>query len=364
MPNWLDVEAPSMPRTLQAADYRTAMIGKWHLGGGSGRKFQIKDLKNLDQPPSLKGRKIVINHPDAPAVSRYGFNHVRATYGNSPNWKHAKPWPVPHEIYPYADQEWNTWSSQAIADEAIRFLRKQAESDGEQSPFYMNVWFKDVHVPLIPTEAMRKPFSHLDGAARDHYAMVRYMDEQIGRVLDVLADLGMAENTLVLFSSDNGAGKGRGGSNGPLRGWKHELYEGGIRVPLIVRWPGQVPVGRIDKESVLNIVDFTPTFCQLAGTAMPDDYRPDGEDISAALRGKPFERTKPQFWHYPRRKMALAVRVGDWKLLSDLDGKSVELYDLDEDVGEMKNRAAEEPEVVEALKGQLINWYQELPIAR
>ena len=146
--------------------------------------------------------------------------------------------------------------------------------------------------------------------------MVRYMDEQIGRVLDALDELGLSGNTLVLFSSDNGAGKGRGGSNGPLRGWKHTLYEGGIRVPLIVRWPGQIRAGRVDDKSVLNICDLIPTFCKLTGANMPDGYQSDGEDIAKALRGDPWERSRPQFWYYPSTSPSLGVRIGDWKLLT------------------------------------------------
>lgn len=363
MPNWLDVEAPSLPRSLQAAGYRTAMIGKWHLGGGSGRTFQVSDLKTPDIDTS--GRtKIVINHPDAPQVTEYGFHHVRTSIGNGPTWKHLQPWPEPHEIYTYMDQEWLTFSSKAIADDTLAFLKRH-QNDHQDQPFYINAWFKDVHTPHKPTAEMLAPFADLPEKARDHYAMVRYMDEQIGRVLDELEARGLRENTLVIFSSDNGAGKNRGGSNGPLRGWKHSLYEGGIREPFIVRWPdGGVPAGRVDETSVLNICDFTPTLARLGGAEMPDDYQSDGEDIIAALRGEAFERTKPQFWHYPTTKPSLAVRIGDWKLLTNPDGKNLELYDLASDVGETVNVADEQPDRVRALLKSLLGWYSELPIAQ
>ena len=363
MPDWLDVHAPSFPRALQQAGYRTAMIGKWHLGGGSGRDFQIEDLRDPDRKRSAAPRKIVINHPDAPPVAQYGFGHVRTTFGNSPTWKRAKPWPEPHEIYPYVSKEWSTWSSRAIADETIGFLREHAGARGDQ-PFYVNVWFKDVHVILRPTPEMRQPFRKLDEKRQVHYAMVRYMDEQIGRVLDVLDELQLSNNTLVLFSSDNGAAKGRGGSNGPLRGWKHGLYEGGIREPLIVRWPGHVPAARVDQQSVLNICDLIPTFCRLAGASMPEGYQPDGEDISAALQGDPFERSKPQFWHHPNTSPSLAVRVGPWKLLTNLDGQVSELYNLEDDIGESTNLADTRPDLVKSLRGSLLAWYQELPLAK
>jgi len=356
MPDWLDVEAPSFPRALQKAGYRTAMIGKWHLGGGSGRRFKRKDLANSDADYSQRSGKITINHPDAPSVDRYGFDHVRTTFGNSPTWKRAEPWPEPHETYPYLSKEWSTWSSRAIADETIQFLKKHLGSKGKQ-PFYVNVWFKDVHTVLLPTEEMRKPFRDLEEKPQVHYAMVRYMDSQIGRVIDTLDELKLSENTLVLFSSDNGA-KDYGGSNDPLRDWKHSLYEGGIRVPLIVRWPGQVPADRVDKDSVLNIVDLVPTLANLTSAKMPEGYESDGEDIAAAFRGQPFKRKKPQFWHYPAKSPALAVRIGNWKLLTDPDKKNEQLYDLTADIGETNNLAAQNPEMVADLRRQLSDWYR------
>ncbi|MGB0580069.1 MAG: sulfatase-like hydrolase/transferase [Limisphaerales bacterium] len=359
MPNWLDVNAPSLPRALQQIGYRTAMIGKWHLGGGSGSRFQMEDLRHSGRVPP-KDRSIVVNHPDAPPVADYGFDHARTTIGNSPTWKAAKPWPQPHELYPHVEPEWLTWSSRAIADEAIVFLEQHRREFPDQ-PFYANVWFKDPHVPLTPTADMLKPFTHLEPKARLHYATIRFMDEQIGHVLDRLDELGMRENTLVIFSSDNGAGKGRGGSNGPLRGWKHTLYEGGIREPFIVRWPGQSPAGKVDTSSVLNLCDLIPTLTELTGAKMPDGYESDGENILPALRGKPFSRSKIQFWHYPATKPALAIRAGGWKLLTDLKGERAELYNLSEDLAESKNLASEQPAVRERLKQQLRAWYAELP---
>ena len=352
MPDWLDVTAPSLPTALQQAGYRTAMIGKWHLGGGSGSMW--------------RSDRVVINHPDAPAVASYGFDHVRTTFGNSPTWKHAEPWPEPHDIYPYADDEWAAWSSRAIADETIAFLNNQAAGETRDQPFYVNVWFKDVHVPLLPTKEMRQPFSELDEKLQVHYASVRYMDEQIGRIIDTLYELGLRDNTLVLFSSDNGAGKNRGGSSGPLREWKHFLYEGGIRVPLIVRWPGKVPAGRVDSESVLNIVDFVPTIVGLSGAAMPEGYKSDGEDIIDALHGEPFRRTRKQFWLYPQAaegSPTLAIRDGNWKLLTDPNGVRVELYDLSSDISETTDLAEQQPAVASALTEELLTWYGAQPLA-
>jgi arylsulfatase A-like enzyme len=349
MPNWLDDKAPSVPRALQQAGYRTAHFGKWHLGGGSG---------------AYRNGKLVINDPDAPPVAAYGFDVVRATFGNAPTWKNAEPVDGPHEIYPYDDAGWQTWSSRAISDATIEFLRKHARAAPKQ-PFFVQVWFKDVHVPLKPTPEMRKPYQDVAEPAQTYFASVSYMDQQIGRILATLDELGMRQNTLVVFTSDNGAVQKAGGSCGPLRGWKHQIYEGGIRVPLIVRWPGVVPAGAVDADSVLGICDFAPTFCRLAGASMPAGYESDGVDMIDALHGKTFHRAKPLFWHHPTvargNGLPLAVRDGKWKLLMRENGSGVELYDLSTDVGEAHNLAKDHPDVVDRLRQELNAWLKTLP---
>ncbi|MFT4589967.1 MAG: arylsulfatase A-like enzyme [Candidatus Binatia bacterium] len=173
------------------------------------------------------------------------------------------------------------------------------------------------------------------------------------------------DNTIVIFSSDNGGITANGASNGPLRGGKHTLYEGGIRMPFIVRWPnGDVPAGRVDETSVLNICDFVPTFAKLTGARMPDSYRSDGEDMIAALRGESFERTRPQFWHYQVKRPSLATRVGDWKLLMDPAGEKVELYDLAADPAESQDLSAGHPDVVASLRKALFKWRGQLQFSR
>jgi len=348
MPHWLDAQAPSMPRALQQAGYRTAHFGKWHLGGGSG---------------SFRDGALYINHPDAPPVASYGFDVVRADFGNAPTWKHAQPVDKPHESYPYDEPEWQTWSSRAISDATIGFLDDHARHHQDQS-FLAHVWLKDPHTPMQPTDAMRAPYADVKEPAQTHYAMVSFMDEQIGRILNKLEALGLRENTLVLFASDNGGVVNRGASNGRLRGGKVTLYEGGIRVPFIARWPGQVPAGRVDEASLLNVCDLAPTFCQLAGAAMPGGYPSDGVDAGDALRGQPFRRTAPMLWHHPTggaQSPALAIRDGDWKLMMDPSGARLALYNLANDSSEKRDVAAENPEVVGRLKTRLVEWNESLP---
>lgn len=348
MPNWLDIGAPSMPRALQEAGYETAHFGKWHLGGGSG---------------SVKNGKVHINDPAAPPVLAYGFDVARTTFGNSPTWLHAVPVDKPHGVYPYNDKEWLTWSSREIIDAAIEFLEGHRRRSTER-PFMLNVWLKDPHTPMLPTAEMRVPYTDILEPAQTHYAMVSFADRQIGRMLDKLDSLGLRDNTLILFSSDNGAAENRGGSNGSLRAWKWYLYEGGIREPFIARWPSHIPAGRVDTTSVLSICDLTPTFCCLTGASMPRNYQSDGADMTDALLGKPYRRTKPMMWHHPtanNRCPTLAIRDGDWKLLMDPNGRRLQLYDLSTDIGEKSNIAEENPKQVKRLKALLLDWYRSLP---
>jgi N-acetylgalactosamine-6-sulfatase len=195
-----------------------------------------------------------------------------------------------------------------------------------------------------------------------------------------LEELGVVENTLILFSSDNGpedihignASHSGIGSAGPFRGRKRSLYEGGIRVPGIVRWPGKVPANRIEEEAIVSGVDWLPTVCKLAGVTMPKDLKLDGEDMSAALRGQSSARTKPLMWEWRFRiagepfhqSPQLAIREGPWKLLMNPDRSRVELYDVKQDLVQLNNLSAKHPDVVERLSKQVLAWQKELPPGR
>ena len=226
------------------------------------------------------------------------------------------------------------------------------------------------------------------------------MDAEIGRLVDRVDQLGLANETLIIFASDNGpeciflrtSSHSGIGSPGPFRGKKRSLYEGGIRVPLIVRWPGQTPAGVVDNTSVVAAVDFLPTFAALAGTPYvaasiePREvvgfetsatYRlyvpplpPDGEDISDVLMGTPRPRNTPLFWEYRLgqtelrtidRSPRVAVRDGNWKLLLNPDGSRVELYDVVVDPGESLDVSGLNPEIVATMTTMAMDWLAELP---
>ncbi|MEY2750513.1 MAG: Arylsulfatase [Verrucomicrobiota bacterium] len=340
MPDWLDPEAPTLPRFLKAAGYRTLHFGKWHMGA--------------DQRLA----------PDAPPMSAYGIDESKVYHGPGPSIGL-------HDI--------GVEAAQAIG-------RLKAGP-----PFFMNVWLHESHTMHIPSQESLDAFKHLDPRRQVYAAVLREADLNVGRILDALKQHGMDENTLVIFSSDNGpaghpvapgdrAGQPADGnqkkgfdvhysvgSTGGLRGRKGQLYEGGIRVPFLVRWPARIQAGLKDDRTVLSAVDLLPTLCAAAGAPLPSDYPGDGENLLPALLGKPTERTKPLFWkHYVVNKgadswAAWAMREGRWKLLTDLSGERCALYDLVADRAEAKDVGAAHPEVVARLKPQLMAWTRSLP---
>ncbi len=340
MSNWLEPTVPNVPALLKAAGYTTGHIGKWHLGSG----------------------------PGAPLPTEYGFDAARAVGCREPAWNWeplASFWPKSTELF---------------VDETIRFIRENRDR-----PFYVQLWTLLPHAPLNPTEEQMKPYERRNwgqgvphkNAEVIYYASVGDLDTQIGRLLDELDKLGLAENTLVIFSSDNGpedihinnAGYSGVGSAGPFRGRKRSLYEGGIRTPFIVRWPKHVAAGRVDNDSVVAGVDLLPTLCKLAGIQVSSEHALDGEDMSDVLLGQSRPRQTPLMWEWRfhifgepfHRSPILAIREGDWKLLMNPDRSRIELYDIPHDPTQLNNLADRRPELVETLAAKVLTWQKTLP---
>lgn len=280
-----------------------------------------------------------------------------------------------------------------IYDDAIKFIEQH-----KGGPFYVNVWGHISHNPVNPTDALVKRWSTLkvkdsdfpaqmhgkftdvrkaggdvDDAMRRYLADVESLDDSVGRLLKRLDKLGLRENTIVVFSTDQGADmtKASGGGlrfnqmgfNGPVRGGKHTHWEGGVRVPWIVRWPGHVPAGRTDAQSVISGVDWLPTLCAIAGVKInAADF--DGEDASAAWLGKgPHVRTKPLLWKTSSPGSESLIREGQWKLRHPTrkNGGELELYDINADPAESKNLAAQHPDIVKRLSAKVEAWVATLP---
>jgi N-acetylgalactosamine-6-sulfatase len=329
MPDWLDPGVVTLTGLLRQRGYVTGHFGKWHLGNGQG----------------------------APEPSAYGVDDYRVFVGQGPGWD------VP---------DFNARSSELIVDEAIRFVEANREK-----PFYVNVWLKDTHALLEPTEEQMAVYPNLKGALKVYYSAATNADKQLGRLFAKLDELDLRENTVVVFTSDNGpedihipnAAHSGVGRQGPFRGRKRSLYEGGIRTPFVVRWPGVTSAGKVDDRSVISGVDMLPTICALAGAEPPKDWKLDGEDMSAALKGSPKARTKPLTWEFRywiygdtvNRSPMLALRDGDWKLLTNPDRSRVELYDIPDDPLELNNLADRQPKEAARLSEELLKWFESLP---
>lgn len=355
MPDFLDPAIPTLPRTLREAGYRTIHVGKWHLGPYQGEGTRIQD---------------------------YGFDDVR--------WPHCYSEDRTTNLWAPENRPRATGELVAAALAAI----KQAQADGK--PFYAQLWLNDPHADLAPDWA---EVARFDESVRSrglpyttplaiYAATITSMDRALGRLFDGLQEAGVDKNTIILFTSDNGpedidirsAQWSAAGSAGPLRARKRSIYDGGVRVPWIMAWPGRLPAGAVNNTTAINAVDLFPSFAALAGTApspeaarhfSPSGY--GGENLSSTLLGhQSARRTKPMFWewreevvnHPWNRSPILAVRDGDWKLLLNPDRSRVELYDVVKDPGESDNLSRDYPEVAERLAKLALAWHSILPPGR
>ncbi len=346
MPNWLDENLPVyMPRLMREAGYTTAHFGKWHLGGGG------------------------LPHGDlsAPEPKVYGYDETRVWNGNGPTWKGDQLFPTTR--YMDDDSTWVHSSSRIVVDVTIDFLKRNKD---QGAPMFVNLWLKDPHTPLWPTDEQKAPYKSMDPDKEIYYGVLTDADKHIGRLMQALKEIGLDENTLVIFSSDNGpAGYGpskTAGSTAGLKGRKTEIFEGGVNVPFIVRWPGKVDAGKVDSTSVLSTVDLLPTFAELAHVKLPSDYKPDGESIAKIFENESFTRTKPLFWEWrfsaansPNGWASAAVRYRDWKLVADESRGRVELYNIKDDHFELKNLAESNQSKVKELLTMWDSWKLELP---
>jgi arylsulfatase A-like enzyme len=339
--DYLDPAAPSLARTLKAAGYATGHFGKWHMGGG-------RDVTN------------------APPFAAYGFD------------EHASTWESPQPDPDITATNW-IWSPQDkvkrwdrtgfFVDKTLDFLRRHRDQ-----PCYVNLWPDDVHTPWVPSQERLGFYPDGPQEERKFRAVLDEYDRQMGRLLAGLRELGLEDRTVVIFASDNGPLPSfRGSRSGGLRGSKLSLYEGGIRLPFLVRWPGHTPDGRVDEKTVLAGTDLFPSLCAIAGVNLPQGVAFDGEDMSAALLGRPQSRSKPLFWEYGRNTNAfafpngldrspnVAVREGDWKLLVNADGSDTQLYDLRADPRETNNVADANASLARRLREQALAWRHALP---
>ena len=342
MPDWLDPKAPLLSRFLKKGGYATAHFGKWHLAN---------DMI-----------------PDSPPPSRYAFD-VYGAFNCS-----GKQMPV-HED----------------AQNAISFIEKSQRAG---KPFFINLWLHEPHTPFHTVPRYRQRFPKLGERDNIYASVLSHADDRVGEVLNALDRLKLADNTLVIFSSDNGPARAQPGTalksmhdtatgegfnvaasqgiTGGRKGYKAALFEGGVGVPFIARWPGKIAAGRTDRTSIFSAVDLLPTFCEIAGVKLPSTYRPDGISQVATLKGKGKAlREKPLFWKtvapWPARKtkpdhwVSYAVVSQNWKLVTNRTAGYVELYDLMMDPLEKNDLKEKHPLQVIQLTKMLAQWQTTLP---
>jgi arylsulfatase A-like enzyme len=338
----------TLAEVLHEAGYLTAHVGKWHLGDAA-------------HYPQTQGFDVNIGGTFWGAPSTFFFPY-------SGNWSRSTEFRyVPHLEFGEA----NEYLTDRLTDEAIRVMEKAGAR-----PFFLYLAYHSVHTPIEgkPEHVVR--FRERTASAAHHQnseyaAMVYSLDENVGRILAKLEALGVAEETLVIFTSDNGGfinqyqGQ-RVTDNSPLRSGKGSLYEGGIRVPLIVRWPGVTPSSARCDAAVMT-TDFYPTILEAVDLEGNSEHNRevDGVSLTGVLRdpSAPLARDT-LFFHYPHyyptTTPVSAVRHGDWKLLQYFETDQVELYNLADDLGEQHDLARQQPATAQSLRERLQAWHQEV----
>jgi len=338
--NGLNPNEITISRLLQKLGYVTAIIGKWHLGHlpaflptrhGFGSYFGIPYSNDMAiDPVNAKFAKGAVFRE---GKTEEGVRTEKAVNNKPPLMRGEEVIEFP------ADQATLT---KRYTEEAVGFIKANKEK-----PFFLYMPHTMPHVPLFASGDFK-------GRTKSTFGdVMEELDWSVGEVLRAVKDAGVEKNTLVIFTSDNGAHQG---SAGPLRGKKATMYEGGFRVPCIARWPGKVPSGIVSDE-VTATVDMLPTFAKLAGGKAPDDRPIDGKDIGPLLFGAKDAKSPHEYYLFPHLNGAL--RAGPWKFYPWPEGaakkdkadpkKGVQLYDLSKDIAESKNLAVQHPDVVERL---------------
>ena len=317
-------ETNTLAERLKTKGYTTGFFGKWHLGGD--KKYW-------------------------PMEHGFDVNVGGCGFGGPPTY--FDPYRIP-TLPPRKPGEYLT---DRLADETIAFMRRE-----KANPMFVCLWTYNPHYPFEAPDDLAAHYKGQEGPGLKnpiYGGQIEATDRAIGRVLRELDDLGIAEQTLVIFTSDNGGWSGAT-DNRPLREGKGYLYEGGLRVPLIVRWPNVTEPGAVNATSVVTM-DLTATILDAAGVGLVDNDSLDGESLRPLFSGEKLKRDALYF-HYPHfafhkaNRPGSAIRSGQYKLILMHDDDSVELFDLENDPGETKNLADAQPALASKLKDRLKNW--------
>ena len=337
--NHLALDYVTLAERLKGAGYATAFVGKWHVSGTNDEIATVEP-----------GRR--------PEFQGFDVNVGGVSFGGPPSYFD------PYRNPAIEDEEPGEYLTYRLADETIGFIDEHREE-----PFFVALWPYTVHWPMEAPQELVEKYADRPGFAdygdgvessTRYAAMIEAMDGAIGRVLAKLDELSLSEDTLVIFTSDNGAYGGVTDLS-PLRAAKGHLYEGGIRVPLIVRWPGRIDAGTTSSDPVISM-DLFSTALDVAGL---DETPPsDGESLLPLLRQTGSLTRTAIYFHYPNyafhgeNRLGGAIREGDYKLIHFYDDDSVELYDVRQDLGEANDLSSEMPERAAAMKAELSSWLE------
>lgn len=353
----LPLEEISLARALHEGGYATWHVGKWHLG----------------------------KEPFYPRHHGFDVNVGGCSWGH-PHKGYFSPW----HIETLTDGPDGEFLTDRLTDEAISLIENH-----KGGPFFLNLWYYAVHTPIQGKEAYiekyrRKakamgldqvqalvegehfPIEHkkdrrvvrrLVQSDPTYAALIEILDENIGRLLQAIDAVGQTDNTIIVFTSDNGGLATANGSptcNAPLHEGKGWMYEGGVRTPLIVKWPGVIGPGSVTDQPITS-PDFYPTLLEAAGLPLRPAQHKDGVSFTKLLRGDAVPERGPLYWHYPHYgnqggTPGSSIRLGDWKLIEFLEDRRLELYNLRDDLEEQHNLAAQEAEIVQRLHRMLVQW--------
>ncbi|HCC69956.1 MAG TPA: sulfatase [Bacteroidales bacterium] len=357
----LPLEEVLFPELLKEAGYKNIFLGKWHLNNREGEDKFWPDKQGFDINIAGHWR---------------GGLYI-------PN-KYFSPWDIPN----LTNGPEGEYMTDRLADEAVDFIDKNAET-----PFLLYLSFYSVHAPFCAPETRLGKYidkktnlglsdeerfgqDQIGGRSvgyrkmQDHptyAAMVESMDMAVGKVLDKLRVMGIEDNTIVIFFSDNGGlstSEGRPTANTPLRTGKGWLYEGGIREPAIIKWPGQTDKGKVS-DAVITSMDFYPTILEMAGLPLHPELHTDGRSLVPLLKNKAEKVHNECYFHYPHRsnqggRPGSAIRDGDYKLIVFFNDNRMELYDLNNDIGEKTNLTNTRPVIRDSLYNKLQSWWKQV----
>ena len=350
----LNPDEITIAEVLKTKGYATSCIGKWHIGHKP--KF-LPTRQGFDSYYGIPYSNDMTIDPEAKLAAdinlREGFTLDRIK--NEKPKKNLVPLMRNEEVIEYPCDQ--TTLTKRYTEEAVKFIEKN-----EDKPFFLYLPHTMPHIPLFASKKFKGK------SDRGPYGdTIEEIDWSVGEIMKALRKNNLDENTLVIYTSDNGPWKlkeGRGGSAHPLRGYKFQTYEGGMRVPCIMSWKGKIPSGTVCDE-IGATIDLLPTFANLAGAKIPDDRIIDGKNIWPIISGQKGARSPHDIYYYYKGNRLESARQGKWKVRrSGKKSQSVELYDLDNDIAESKNLSQKNPELIQTILKKMDKFDKDLKLSQ